>query len=116
MAGKSLLSQAPGVEPHGAPHDVVLCLVEHAAIGALLGHIGNVVLIKVMPTWTVERKPLGLSARSMAIRAPSLPLPVISCRRNRFDDAMASSAMANTPFNRIRAKIHRTSVIKAAFW
>jgi len=50
-----------------------------------------------MPIWTVDRKRPGLSASSMAMRAPRLPLSAITLSRAGREETTASSDMARTP-------------------
>ena len=65
----------------------------------------------VMPTCTVERKVLGLAARSSAARAPASPVSSTRCSsRVRLAVITANSDMENTPLITSKMRMTTTSV------
>jgi hypothetical protein len=69
-------------------------------------------LIRVMPTCTVDRKRLGSSASLMAVRAPRLPSPAIFSRRRRLAETTASSDIAKMPLSKMRARMMMMSAMR----
>ena len=65
--------------------------------------------MSVMPLCTVERNRPGSAARSSAHWAPLLPLRAMAFSRASRDETIASSLIARTPFNAIKARRRRTS-------
>ena len=69
-----------------------------------------VVVMTVMPTWTVAKKRSG-SARNVAtVFAPTRSASTSCCSRVCRNDTMAISAPANTPFTTMRARMTISSV------
>ena len=63
-----------------------------------------------MPIWTEDRNLPGSAASSSAAAGPLRPERAIASSRALRDETIASSLIANTPFNATSARMMRTSI------